>query len=153
MGTVESIGLRSTRVRTPDRTVVTIPNAQMAEARVESFAERDRIRFKIALGVTYDTTGAQLKQVLDGIRAVLTGHPRVRQVEKDDIVVRFLGFGPSSLDIEVVAWFETTDFYEFRGLREEVLMSFVRVVEDAGSSFAFPTHTVHVKESPARAPS
>lgn len=153
IGHVESIGLRSTRVRTPDRTVITIPNAQIAEARVESFAERDRIRLKLAIGVIYDTSGAQLRQIIEGIHGVLAAHPRVRKVENGDIVVRFFGFGPSSLDIEVVAWFETTDFNEFRALREEVLLAFVRVVEQAGSSFAFPTHTVHVKESPARAPS
>ena len=66
-------------------------------------------------------------------------------------MVRFMGFGPSSLDIEVVAWFQTTEFDEFRALREEVLIAFIDVVEAAGSSFAFPTQTVYVKETQARA--
>jgi MscS family membrane protein len=148
LGHVESIGLRSTRLRTPDRTVVTVPNAQIAESRVESFAERDRIRLKFVAGVVYDTSGTQLRAILDGVRDVLKRHPRVWQ---EDIVVRFSGFGPSSLDIEVVAYFNTTDFGEFRALREEVLMAAVAVVEAAGSSFAFPTHTVHVKAPPAPA--
>jgi MscS family membrane protein len=148
IGQVETIGLRSTRLRTSERTVVTIPNAQMAESRVESFAERDRIRLKFIAGVVYETNSEQLRKVLDGIRDVLAKHPKTF---KDEIVVRFSGFGPSSLDIEVIAWFMTVDFMEFRALREEVLMSVVKVVEAAGSSFAFPTHTVVIKEKQAPA--
>ena len=151
LGTIEAVGLRSTRVRTIDRTVVSIPNAQMAEARVETFAERDRIRLRIVIGVVYETTGAQLEAILDGIRRVLNDHPRVRREEKDDVQVRFMGFGASSLDVEVIAFFLTTDFAEFRALREEVLLAFIRVVEGAGSSFAFPSQSLYVKELPARA--
>ncbi len=151
LGNIEAIGLRSTRVRTLDRTVVSIPNAQMAEARVETFAERDRIRLRIVIGVVYETTGAQLETILEGIRKVLNAHPRVRREEKDDVQVRFMGFGASSLDIEVIAYFLTTEFSEFRILREEALLDFIRVVEGAGSSFAFPSQSVYVKELPARA--
>ena len=148
MGTIEAIGLRSTRVRTLDRTVISIPNAQVAESRVECFAERDRIRMAITIGVEYATTGAQLRQILDGFRTILQEHPRVW---KDTIVVRFAGFGASSLDLEIMTWFETADMNEFRGLREDVLMRFIDVVETAGSAFAFPTQTLHVASLPPAA--
>lgn len=150
-GNIEAIGLRSTRVRTLERTVVSIPNAQMAESRVETFAERDRIRFRIVVGVVYETTGAQLEKIVAGFRKVLDEHPRIRREEKDDVQVRFMGFGASSLDIEVIAYFLTADFPEFRVLREQVLFDFIRVVEGAGSSFAFPSQSLYVKELPARA--
>ena len=80
---------------------------------------------------------------------MLLGHPRIWP---DTVVVRFAGFGASSLDIEVMAWFETADFDVFRECREDVLFGFMRVVEEAGSSFAFPTQTVHVVNEASRAP-
>jgi MscS family membrane protein len=147
-GTVEAIGLRSTRLRTPDRTMVTIPNGQLAESRVESFAARDRIRLKFTVSLVLDTSSEQLREIVADIREILARHPKSLA---SDIVVRLSGFGPSSLDIEVLAWLLTTDFGEFGVWRQDVLMAVVKIVEAAGSSFAFPTHTVHVKAPPAQA--
>lgn len=145
VGRVENIGLRSTRIRTFDRTLVTIPNGKLSELRLETFAARDRIRLHTFLGVEYRTTAAQLQQVLDGMRAVLRGHPRLWT---ETMSVTFARLGESSLDIEVVAWFLTTDFDEFRVIREEVLVQFLSVVEKAGTSVAFPTRTVHLLGGP-----
>jgi MscS family membrane protein len=143
-GTVELIGLRSTRLRTLDRTVVTIPNGKLADREIESFAQRDRIRLASNLGLVFGTTSAQMRQVLASIGALLKSHPRVWQ---ELVVVRFAEIGPSSLAIEVVAWIETTDYQEFRAVREELLLGFLASVEKAGTSLAFPTRTVHlVKE-------
>jgi MscS family membrane protein len=141
MGTVESVGLRSTRIRTLDRTVVTLPNGRLADMRIETFAPRDRIRLSLTLGLVYGTTAEQLRQVLAGCDHVLREHPRVWS---PDIVVRFLGFGASSLDVEVIATFQTSDMSEFRLFREAVLIQFMEVIERAGSTLAFPTRTVHV---------
>jgi MscS family membrane protein len=141
VGTVERIGMRSTQIRTLDRTVISIPNGQLSDKRIESFAARDRIRFAVTIGVVYGTTHAQMDRVLKGFEDVLRSHPRIWP---DTVIVRFAGFGRSSLDIEVLCWFETTDYDEFRVLREEALLGFMRVVEDAGTGFAFPTQTVHL---------
>jgi MscS family membrane protein len=140
-GTVELIGLRSTRIRTLDRTVITIPNGRLADMRIESFAPRDRIRLSFKLGLVYETTAAQMREVLEGIERSLREHPKIWS---DSLVVRFESFGDSSLNIQVMAWFTTSDFNEFQLIRQEVLLQFMDVVEKAGTSFAFPTQTVHL---------
>jgi len=149
IGTVETIGLRSTRIRTLDRTLVTVPNGKLAEMNIESFAVRDRIRFTTKIGVVYETTAAQMRAILAGFEAALRGHARIWP---DTVVVRFAGFGDSSLDIEIMCWFQVTDYNEFRDCRQDVLLAFMDVVEKAGSSFAFPTRTVHLVGATAAAP-
>ncbi len=145
MAIVERIGLRSTRFRTMDRTIVTIPNGKLADSRIESYTARDRMRLATIIGLVYGTTEAQLREVLDGLQRVLREHPKLWP-EGFTVVLR--GLGPSALEIEVTAWFQTEDFGEFQKIRQEVLLQFLRVVERAGTSLAFPTQTVHVA-SPA----
>ncbi len=145
VGTVESIGLRSTKLRTLDRTVVSFPNGKLAEMRLETFAARDRLRLACTIGLVYSTTEAQMRAVLDGLEQALRAHPKLWP---DSVVVRFKELGPSSLDIEIMAWFTTSDWGEFQGIRQEVLLSFMQVVEAAGTAFAFPTQTVHVQGPP-----
>lgn len=144
VGTVEAIGLRSTRFRTLDRTLVTLPNGKLADMRLESFAARDRLRLATVIGLVYDTTAAQLREVLEGFERVLRAHPKIWP---DAVVVRFREFGASSLDIEIMAWFQTSEWSEFQLIRQEILLEFMDVVERAGSSFAFPTRTVHLVDS------
>lgn len=141
VGTVEAIGLRSTRIRTLDRTIITLPNGKLADMRVESFAPRDRIRLACDLGLEYGTSAAQLRQILAGVERVLCEHPKIFP---EGITVRFKELGSSALTIEVMAWFRTADYGEFQAIRQEVLLQFMAVVEGCGSSFAFPTQTVHV---------
>jgi MscS family membrane protein len=141
VGTVEAIGLRSTRFRTLDRTIVTLPNGRLADMRLESFAARDRLRLAAIIGLTYDTTRAQMLEVLSGFERVLRAHPKIWP---DAVVVRFGELSASSLNIEVMAWFQTVDWGEFQRIREGVLLDFMGVVEDAGASFAFPTQTIHI---------
>jgi MscS family membrane protein len=140
-GNVERIGMRSTQVRTLDRTLVSIPNGKLAEMRIESFGPRDRIRLACTLGLVYGTRPEQLERILAGLERVLREHPKIWP---DTVVVRFEKLGASSLDINVMAWFATSDFNEFQVCREQALLGFMRVVEAEGSSFAFPTRTVHV---------
>jgi MscS family membrane protein len=142
VGTVEAVGLRSTRVRTLDRTLITIPNGKLAELRIESYAARDRIRLACTLGLVYGTSAQQMRAVLSGLERALRAHPKIWP---DNVVVRFKEFGQSSLDIEVMAWFQTSDWSEFQLIRQEMLLEFMQVVESAGSSFAFPTRTLHLE--------
>lgn len=140
-GTVEQIGLRSTRIRTADRTLVTVPNGRLADMRVESLTARDRTRLNCVLALVYDTTAVQLRGVLAGLEHVLRVHPRIWA---DGLTVRFVALGASSLDIEINAWFKVADADEFALCRQEVLLRFMEVVEAGGTRFAFPTRTVHV---------
>jgi MscS family membrane protein len=143
---VESVGLRSTRVRTLDRTLISIPNGKLAELRVESYTARDRMRLACTLGLVYGTSSSTMRAFLDGLEKVLRAHPKIWS---ESVVVRFKEFGASSLDIEVMAWFLTREWSEFQLIRQEVLLDFMAVVEDSGSSFAFPTRTLHIAGTPA----
>lgn len=144
-GTVESIGLRSTRFRTLDRTLVTLPNGRLADMRVESFAVRDRFRFATVIGLVYDTSPSQMREVLAGFEAVLRAQPKLWP---DVVVVRFSELAAAALNIEITAWFQTSDWSEFQLVRQEILLQFMAVVARAGTSFAFPTSTVHVASLP-----
>jgi MscS family membrane protein len=146
VGTVEDVGIRSTRIRTLDRTLITIPNARLSETRIETFAARDRIRLACTLGIEYRTSQAQMREVLEGLRRVLREQPKIWT---ENVMVRFTGFGASSLDIEVMAWFVTTDWDEFLAIREQVLLEFMGVVEQANTGFAFPTRTIHIASNAA----
>jgi MscS family membrane protein len=143
MGTVEVIGLRSTRIRTLDRTVVTIPNGKLADMRIESFAPRDRIRLACVLGLSRNSRAEQVRAVLAGVDAALRAQPKLWP---DQVTVRLKEITPDALDVEVQAWFTTTDFAEFQGIRQELLLSFMEVVEGAGTAFAVPMRTVNVRE-------
>jgi MscS family membrane protein len=141
VGTVEAIGLRSTRFRTLDRTIISIPNGKLADMRLESFTARDRLRLACTIGLVYETTVAQMREVLASFERVLREQPKIWP---DAVVVRFTSFGDSSLNVDVMAWFQTTDWNEFQSIRQDVLLQFMEVVEKAGSSFAFPTRTLHI---------
>ncbi|HEX7020950.1 MAG TPA: mechanosensitive ion channel family protein [Gemmatimonadaceae bacterium] len=141
VGTVEAIGLRSTRFRTLDRTLVTLPNGRLADMRLESFTARDRLRLATTLGLVYETTPSQMRDVLAGCERVLRDHPKIWP---DAVVVRFSELAASSLNVDVMAWFQTSDWGEFQAIRQDILLAFMEVVEAAGTSFAFPTSTVHL---------
>ncbi len=148
VGTVEALGMRSTRVRTLDRTVITIPNGKLADMRTETFAPRDRIRLLANLGLSYATTAEQMRTVLREVEAALRAHPRIWP---EGVSVRLTELRDSTLNVEVIAWFATTDFAEFTAIRQELLLRFMEIVERAGTSFAFPTRTVLLAGDAGRA--
>ena len=145
IGTVEQIGLRSTRIRTIERTIITIPNGELANQRIESFASRDRLRLATTIGLVYETTATQLRAILAELEAILRRHAKLWPGE---LVVRFKAFGASSLDVEIIAWFQTSDWAEFQAIRQDVLLDFMAAIEQHGSAIAFPTQTVHVAPPP-----
>ena len=140
VGTVEEVGLRSTRVRTLDRTLVTIPNADFSSMEIENFAKRDRIWFNTTLGVRYETTADQMRFLLLELKKLLVGHPRVHP---DPARVRFAGFGAFSLDIEIFAYVMTRDINDFLAVREDLLLRMIDIVEKSGTGFAFPSQTIY----------
>jgi MscS family membrane protein len=138
-GTVERIGMRSTQIRTPDRTLVTLPNGKLADLRIEDFASRDRIRFATTISLEHGTSETQLRQVAEGVERLLREKPGVWP---DNVVAKLASFSPSSLEVEVLCWFKTTDFDEFRALRQELLLGILRIVAASGSKLALPNRTV-----------
>ena len=134
-GTVIHIGLRSTRLRTPDRTVVSVPNGQFATMTLENISGRDKIWFHPTLNLRRDTTSEQLLRVLSSLREILTTNPKV---ETGPIPVRFVGVGTYSLDVEVNCYVKTTDFDDFLATQQELLLRMLRAVEQAGTRLAVP---------------
>lgn len=142
VGTVEEIGLRSTRLRTHERTVVAIPNNDFAALQLENFAARDRVWYHPTLGLRYDTSPAQMRQILAALRDMLVEHPRVADAPMH---VRFVGFGASSLDVEIFAYVATGDFEEFLAVAEELNLRCMDIVSAAGADFAFPSVTAYLE--------
>jgi MscS family membrane protein len=135
-GTVEDIGLRSTRVRTLDRTVVTIPNADFATMQIENLAARDRMRLAATISLRCETTPDQLRWVLIELKRLLLSHPKV---SPDPARVRFTKLGPSSLDIEIFAFVKTGDGEEFLAVQEDLLLRIMDIVAASGTWFAVPS--------------
>ncbi len=140
-GTVEEVGLRSTRIRTLGRTVITVPNGLVAAGRIENYSVRERIMYNPVLKLSYATTTEQLRRVIDGIASVLRAHAKVFQGEQR---VRFASFGEASLNVEVWCWVATRDYLEYTSVVEELNFAIAGVVEGAGTSFALPAREVRV---------
>jgi MscS family membrane protein len=135
VGTVMHIGLRSTRIRTPDRTIISVPNAQFSSMELENISGRDKIWFHPTLNLRRDTKSDQLLEVLSSFGKILTEHPKV---ETGKLPVRFIGVGPYSLDVEVVAYVTTADYDEFLALQQELLLQMLQAVERARTALAVP---------------
>jgi MscS family membrane protein len=140
-GTVENIGLRSTRIRTPDRSIVTVPNGQIANLSLETLSARDKFWFHPVLGLRYETTAEQMQLVLDGIRKLLARHA---SVEAATVRVRFLRLGAYSLDVEMFAYVLARDWPHFLEIQEGLLLSISAIVRAAGTDIAFPSQTMYV---------
>ena len=134
-GTVMHIGLRSTRLRTPDRTIVSVPNAQFSAMALENISGRDKIWFHPTLNLRRDTTSEQMLEVLSSFRDILTRQPKV---ETGKIPVRFIGVGTYSLDVEADAYVMTSDYDEFLEIRQKLLIEMLKAVEKAGTALAVP---------------
>jgi MscS family membrane protein len=135
-GTVEDIGLRSTRIRTPDRTLITVPNGQFSAMTLENFSQRDKTMLHFTLNLRRDTTPDQVRQLLDSIGRILRDH---RSVEAGAMPARFVGVGTYSLDLEVFVYVLTPDGDQFLKIQQELLLAILDAVEAAGTALALPT--------------
>jgi MscS family membrane protein len=145
-GTVEDIGLRSTRVRTEERTLLAIPNGTVATINVENLSRRDKILFKAVLGFHQDTSSDQLRGVLSEIRAVLAGNPKI---EASTVRVRLLELASASINVELVCYVLTQDFDKFAEVREDLLLKIMNYAEDSGTRLARPSQTLYLGGDPA----
>jgi MscS family membrane protein len=144
-GTVEDIGLRSTRIRTLARTVISVPNAEFASTSIENFAARDKLLFQQTFGLRYETTADQLRFVIAESRRLLYQHAAVEQT---DARVRLLRFAPSGFDVEVFAYLLTQDYAQFLAMQEDLLLRLMDVVAASGTALAFPSQTMYLGRDP-----
>ncbi len=145
--TVEDIGMRSTRIRTLDRTLVTIPNGIVSGETIENYTTRDCFLYKRVLSLRYETTPEQMRAVLWRLRGLLEGDACVTE---DPARARFLDFASSSLDLEVFAYVLAEDYNAFLGVCEELNLAIMEIVAECGTSFAFPSRTVYLENRAAK---
>lgn len=141
LGTIEEIGIRSTRVRTLDRTVLTVPNGEFSTLHIENYSQRDRFWFHPVLNLRYETSADQMRFVLQELRAMLDRHPKV---ERDSMRVRLIGLASYSLDVEIFSYVFAQDYASFLEIQEELLLSCMQIVEASGTGFAFPSSTLYI---------
>jgi MscS family membrane protein len=146
VGTVEEVGLRSTRIRTNDRTLVCVPNGQIANMSLENFSARDRFWFHPVVGLRYETTSLQMRSVTDEIHKLLTTHP---SFDASSVRVRFLRLGPSSLDVEIFAYLFARDWNHFLEIQENMLLRVMEIIQQAGAEIAFPSQTTYLTTHPS----
>ena len=144
-GTVEDIGLRSTKLRTEDRTVVTIPNGTVASAVLENYRQRDKILFRQTVRLRYDLAPDHIRYALQELRSTLKEHS---QIEDASARVRLLRFGDVGIEVEVFAYVLVREFAEFLAIQENILLSIVDTLEHTGAAVAFPSQaTLLAKDS------
>jgi MscS family membrane protein len=140
-GTVEDIGLRSTRVRTEERTLLAIPNGTVASINVENLSRRDKMLFKTVLGLHSDTTSDHVRTVLSEIRRVLSSHPKI---ETSTVRVRLTELATASINVELFCYVLTRDVNEFAEVREDLLLRLMGFVEESGTTLASPSQTLYL---------
>ena len=144
-GTVEDVGFRSTRIRTPDNSLISIPNNNVVNATVENLSLRPMRRQRFLIQVTYDTSREKLEELAAGIKQLIADHPLTN---KKNFNVRFNDFGESSLNILVFFHIETTDYSAELEAREEILLQIMDLAKQLGIDFAFPTRTLVIEAPP-----
>jgi MscS family membrane protein len=143
VGTVDQIGLRSTRIRTMDRTVVSVPNGQISTLNIETLSERDKFWFRHVVGLRYETTPEQIRSIVKEMRELLARQP---EADLDSVRVRFLRLGAFSLDVELFTYFFAKDWNRFLEIQEGLLLQIMEIVERAGTQIAFPSQTLHLAD-------
>ena len=149
LGEIEDVTLWSTRIRTNERTVVSIPNGVVMESQIENLSRRDKFWFHPIIGLVYATTADQIRRVLDLTRQMLAADPRV---EAEGARVRLLRLSESSLDIEVAAYVRAATNPELLQVQEELLLRLLDIVAEAGTEIAFPSRTVYLAGGGAAEP-
>jgi MscS family membrane protein len=140
-GVVEDIGLRSTRVRTDERTLLAIPNGTVATINVENLSRRDKILFNTKLNLRSDSKADHVRYVLAETRRLLYSHPKV---ESNSVRVRLIDIAGSALSVEVFSYILTRDYNEYAAIKEDLLLRTLDIVEDSGGSLALPSQTLYI---------
>lgn len=144
-GTVEEIGIRSTKVRTFAQALVSVPNANIANEAITNWSRMGKRRIKMRLGLTYATNTNQMNLILEQIRQMLKDHSQIHQ---DTIMIYFDEFSDSSLSLFCYFFTKTTVWAEYLQVREDVNLKIMKIVEDNKASFAFPSQSLYIEKLP-----
>jgi len=149
-GVVEDVGMRTTKIRSFQKTLVTVPNQLVANQPIENFSRRGIRRIKMHIGLTYGTTSEQIINIKSDIENMLKSHEGISQ--KDSLMVYFDSFGDSSLNLFIYAFASTANWAKYLETREDIHIKLMQIVEENGSSFAFPSQSVYVETLPQTNP-
>jgi MscS family membrane protein len=141
-GTVEEVGFRSTKIRTFAKTLISVPNSTLTNLSINNYSRMPKRRIKLTVGVTYETTGEQMRLAVAEIRATLKEHPAVDQ---EFMLVNFTDFAASSLDILVYCFTRTTVWGEYLEAREDVCLRIMGILENLGMEIAFPSRSIYLR--------
>tara|TARA_B100001758_G_scaffold149669_1_gene128996 strand:+ start:1493 stop:2584 length:1092 start_codon:yes stop_codon:yes gene_type:complete len=142
-GTVEKVGFRSTRIRTFDKSVVTVPNKNIISTELDNLGARPVRRVKFNIGLTYDTSVENIKNIVDDIQKLIDEHPMTNQDGK----VRFLNFGASSLDIMVLYYVDSPDWEVLIDAKQKINFDIIDIVNKYKCEFAFPSTSVYIEKN------
>lgn len=147
-GTIQEIGLRSTRIRSVGGDLISMPNSKFSELELTNRSRRNCMLFKQMLGLRYETTPQQLKTVLTELREMILAHSRLLEMKgsEREARVRFVKYGDYSLDIEMFVYVDTVTVPEFLNIQEEILLQVNDIVQAAGTDFAFPSQTMYLAQ-------
>ncbi len=132
-GTVEDIGMRTTKIRSFEKSLITVPNQIVSNSPIENFSRRGVRRIKMHIGLTYGTSGEQLNNIVKEIRSMLHNHENISQ--KETLLVNFESFGDSALNIFIYTFTNTPNWERYLNIREDIHFKIIKIVEDNGSSF------------------
>ena len=142
-GVVEDVGLRSVKIRTLDRTMVTIPNADFAKLHLENLADRDRVLLRENLRLPLETPREQLQNLMAGLESMLRAHEKLSE---EPLRVRFMQVGEYFLEVEIYAYAMTNSWPEFLEIREDVLLKILGIVESSGTRLTLPAAIRHIND-------
>tara|TARA_B100000902_G_scaffold280180_1_gene265985 strand:- start:4790 stop:5890 length:1101 start_codon:yes stop_codon:yes gene_type:complete len=141
-GVVEKVGFRSTRIKTFDKSIVTVPNKKMVDAELDNLGLRPVRRVKFYVGLTYETSAKKIKEIVHDIQHLIDNHPKTNQEGK----VRFQEFGASSLDILVLYYVNSPLWEDLIDVKEDINFNIMEIVNKHNSDFAFPSTTVYLQK-------
>lgn len=148
LGAVEDIGLRSTRIRSLDKSLIIIPNKTVASEAVTNLSRFTQRRNEQVIGLTYDTPAEKMDAIVEEIKSIIKAE---EHIDPESIMVFFRDYSASSLDIWIVYVSKDGDFQHFMRVKQRINLNIMRAVQARGLSFAFPTQTLEFGESAAKA--
>jgi len=149
-GIVEDIGMRTTKIRQFDKALVAVPNSQIANLNIINYSRRRVRRIKMVIGLTYDTTKSQIQNILKDISQMIAQHPNIDK--NHEPVIRFQEFGASELAILIYTFTNTPKWREYLRIQEDINIKIMEIVEENGSSFAFPSQSLYLEKFPDETP-
>jgi len=147
-GVVEDIGMRTTKIRSFQKSLITVPNQIVANKPIENFSRRGIRRIKIHIGLIYGTNTEQIENIILEIKAMLKNHEGISQ--SDSLMVNFDSFGDSSLNIFIYTFTKTANWANYLTIRENIHLQIMKIVDKNGSSFAFPSQSIYVEQLPTK---